>query len=213
LAVGNNGESLVADSSTSTGLAYKTAGVFNGLTTTGDTIYSSSGTTQARLGIGSTGQVLTVSGGVPTWATPASGSTFVGCSLFGTNGSISNATNTTLSWSGENYDTDAFHTGSGSRITIPTGKGGKYLINYGAMWEGTNSAFQNRVMFYKNGAQVKHVQYKYQVDNDVSVNVALVLELVATDYVEIVVWQNYGSNRTLYIDNTYGWFQASFLGA
>lgn len=43
------------------------------LTTTGDTIYASSASTPARLGIGSTGQVLTVSGGVPTWATPASG--------------------------------------------------------------------------------------------------------------------------------------------
>jgi hypothetical protein len=44
------------------------------LTTTGDTIYASGASTPARLGIGSTGQVLTVSGGVPTWATSASGS-------------------------------------------------------------------------------------------------------------------------------------------
>jgi len=43
----------------------------NPLTTTGDMIYSSSGSTQARLGIGSTSQVLTVSGGIPAWATPA----------------------------------------------------------------------------------------------------------------------------------------------
>jgi hypothetical protein len=43
------------------------------LTTTGDTIYASSASTPARLGIGSTGQVLTVSGGVPVWATPAGG--------------------------------------------------------------------------------------------------------------------------------------------
>ena len=50
-----------------------TTGMVNPMTTTGDTIYSSSGTTPARLGIGSTGQVLTVAGGVPTWATPAAG--------------------------------------------------------------------------------------------------------------------------------------------
>jgi len=43
------------------------------LTTTGDTIYASGASTPARLGIGTTGQVLTVSGGVPTWATPAGG--------------------------------------------------------------------------------------------------------------------------------------------
>jgi hypothetical protein len=54
-------------------------GMTNPMTTTGDTIYSSSGSTPARLGIGSTGQVLTVAGGVPTWATAggASGLTLV----------------------------------------------------------------------------------------------------------------------------------------
>lgn len=51
-----------------------TTGMTNPMTTTGDTIYSSSGSTPARLGIGSTGQVLTVAGGVPTWATAVSGS-------------------------------------------------------------------------------------------------------------------------------------------
>lgn len=50
-----------------------TTGMVNPMTTTGDTIYSSSGSTPDRLGIGSTGQVLTVAGGLPSWATPASG--------------------------------------------------------------------------------------------------------------------------------------------
>lgn len=43
-------------------------------TTTGDTIYASAANTPSRLGIGSTGQVLTVSGGIPIWATATSGS-------------------------------------------------------------------------------------------------------------------------------------------
>ena len=50
-----------------------TTGMVNPMTTTGDTIYSSSGSTPARLGIGTTGQVLTVSGGLPSWQTPAGG--------------------------------------------------------------------------------------------------------------------------------------------
>lgn len=41
------------------------------LTTTGDTFYASSANTPARLAIGSTGQVLTVASGIPSWATPA----------------------------------------------------------------------------------------------------------------------------------------------
>jgi hypothetical protein len=43
------------------------------ITTTGDIIYASGANTPARLGIGSSAQVLTVSGGVPAWAAPAGG--------------------------------------------------------------------------------------------------------------------------------------------
>jgi len=50
-----------------------TTGMTNPMTTTGDIIYSSSGSTPDRLGIGSTGNVLTVAGGVPSWAAPAGG--------------------------------------------------------------------------------------------------------------------------------------------
>ena len=51
------------------------SGVINNTltTTTGDLIYASSANTPARLAIGSTGTVLTVAGGVPTWAAASSG--------------------------------------------------------------------------------------------------------------------------------------------
>jgi hypothetical protein len=58
------------------------------LTTTGDIYYASSANTPARLGIGSASQVLTVSGGVPTWAAPAGG---------GANWSLLNSGGTALS--------------------------------------------------------------------------------------------------------------------
>jgi hypothetical protein len=44
------------------------------LTTTGDIYYASAADTPARLGIGSAGNILTVSGGVPAWSAPSSGS-------------------------------------------------------------------------------------------------------------------------------------------
>lgn len=62
-------KTISASSNTLTGVINNTL-----TTTTGDLIYASSANTPARLGIGSTNQVLTVSGGVPTWATPSSGS-------------------------------------------------------------------------------------------------------------------------------------------
>jgi hypothetical protein len=40
-------------------------------TTTGDIIYASAANTPARLGIGSSGQILTVNSGIPSWTTPS----------------------------------------------------------------------------------------------------------------------------------------------
>jgi hypothetical protein len=50
-----------------------TTGMTNPMTTTGDVIYSSSGSTPARLGIGTAGQVLQVNSGAtaPEWALQA----------------------------------------------------------------------------------------------------------------------------------------------
>lgn len=54
-----------------------TTKALNPSTTLGDIEYrSSTANTNTRLGIGTTGQVLTVAGGVPSWATPASDTTF-----------------------------------------------------------------------------------------------------------------------------------------
>jgi hypothetical protein len=52
-----------------------TTGMTNPMTTTGDVIYSSSGSTPARLGIGTAGQVLQVNSGAtaPEWAAPSGG--------------------------------------------------------------------------------------------------------------------------------------------
>jgi hypothetical protein len=52
-----------------------TTKALNPSTTLGDVEYrSSTANTNTRLGIGTTGQVLTVSGGVPAWVTPSAGS-------------------------------------------------------------------------------------------------------------------------------------------
>ena len=67
------------------------------LTTTGDTYYASAAGTPARLGIGSSAQVLTVASGVPSWATPASG----GWTLL-TSGSLS-GTSTVASFTPTGY--------------------------------------------------------------------------------------------------------------
>ena len=121
LGVGSNNQTLLADSAQATGIKWGSSPQ-SLMTTTGDVLYASSANTPARLGIGTTGQVLTVSGGVPAWATPG-GAALVGCSITATGTqSISSSTWTALTYNSESFDTDGFHdnTTNNTRITIPT---------------------------------------------------------------------------------------------
>ena len=120
-------------------------------TTTGDIIYASGANTPARLGIGTTGQVLTVSGGVPAWTTPASGSmTLLSTTTLG-------ATTTTVSSISQSYkhlyieilgiDTSNFN---------PT-------INYqtnstGIAWNVTQAAAATGVNYYNTSGTVGNAQ-------------------------------------------------------
>jgi hypothetical protein len=76
-----------------------TTGMTNPMTTTADIIYSSSGSTPARLGIGTAGQVLSVNSGAtaPEWATAAAGG---GLTLLDTITFNNTVTNYTVSLSG-----------------------------------------------------------------------------------------------------------------
>ena len=93
-----------------------TTGMTNPMTTTGDMVYSSSGSTPARLGIGTTGQVVTVAGGIPSWATPTSG----GMTIIST-GTLSGSSVTFSSIPGTYYNLQlsiaGFNAG-GSRLLI-----------------------------------------------------------------------------------------------
>jgi hypothetical protein len=75
-----------------------TTKALNPSTTLGDIEYrSSSANTNTRLGIGSTGQVLTVAGGVPSWATP--GGAAQSWTLLNS-GNTATTSGTAITWSG-----------------------------------------------------------------------------------------------------------------
>jgi hypothetical protein len=59
------------------------------VTTNGDLIYGTGSATVSRIGVGSTGQVLTVAAGVPAWAAPTSGLVFISRSSFSAVSSVS----------------------------------------------------------------------------------------------------------------------------
>jgi hypothetical protein len=198
---GTTGQVLKKNSNTDMDFiwAADSAGMTNPLTTTGDTIYSSSGTTPARLGIGSTGQVLTVASGIPSWATPA-GAAFVGC-LAQISGSqtISNNTQTKKTFTGADvYDTDAFHDPSSNdtRITIPAGLGGYYLI-YGAVTWDNNTSGRRYITFTKNNADLNFTANAFSTATNTiypTSMVSVVVNLSAGDYIELEIWQSTGGN-------------------
>ena len=194
-----------------------TTGMTNPMTTTGDTIYSSSGSTPARLGIGSTGQVLTVAGGVPSWATPAGGATFVGVSLYVTSSTtISNNTFTTLTFASEEFDTDGFHDNSTNtdRITIPSGKAGKYLITAKIDIDpATASSRRDLYIIQKNSGGGAVADKWMRTASVTGTNIACLQSTVFNasvgDYFYLDVYQNSGGNMTLETKM----FQATYLGA
>lgn len=127
-------------------------------TTTGDIIYASSANTPARLGIGSTNQILTVSGGVPIWAAPAGGGKVlqVVYANSSTNTSVASTTYTDTSLSGSITPSSA-----SSKVLIAisqqtalsrsanTGQGGNIQLLRGStvIWTGADTD----QLFIRNG--------------------------------------------------------------
>jgi hypothetical protein len=192
-----------------------TTKALNPSTTLGDIEYrSSTANTNTRLGIGSTGQVLTVAGGVPSWATLTSGPTFVGAGVKkSATQSISNNTFTAITFTSEDFDTDAFHDNStnNTRLTIPTGKGGYYLIS-GLVGFDNNTSGARGVTLQKNGVDVN---YLYLQAPNVSgqpllAPISYVAAAAAGDYFELFAYQ--ASGGALNIKTETNW-QIQYLGA
>jgi hypothetical protein len=182
----------------------------------GDLIVGTGADTFARLAVGTNGHTLVADSSVsPTglkWAAPAAAS-FVGVSAFDSNGAgqnISNTTYTALTYDSENFDTDGFHSTSSntSRLTIPSGKGGKYEINAYVNWD-NNATNRRLVVLFKNGT------YNKQLANETSSGYlgqtgTYLIDLAAADYIEIFVYQDSGGTRNC---DEAKYFQATYLGA
>jgi hypothetical protein len=191
-----------------------TTGMTNPMTTTGDTIYSSSGSTPARLGIGSTGQVLTVAGGIPSWATPAGGSTFVGVKAQkNATQSIANNTDTVITFAGtDTFDTNGYHDPAvnNTRFTIPSGKGGYYLVT--GNWGFASNATGNRECYFNlngsfgfNGGGISAQPTSATVGT-----YSAIVNLSVGDYIEMYVNQTSGGALNA---NTSCLVSMQFLGA
>ena len=183
-------------------------------TTTGDLIYASSANTPARLGIGSSGQVLSVSGGVPAWATPAP--TFSGCGLTQSSAqSISNTTQTDLTFDTESFDTDAYHSTSSNtaRITIPSGKGGYFLVTARVSYA-SNSTGTRGLWLRKNGTEVATCFTQPVATSDITtVQINQIMALAVGDYITMNAYQGSGGALNTAVDQGKTYFAIQYLGA
>jgi hypothetical protein len=169
----------------------------------GDLVVGSGTNDAAVLAVGTNDYVLTAASGETTglkWAAPASGSTFAGCLVHNDDSAqtgIANATWTSMTFSAEWLDTDGYHSTSTntSRITIPSGKAGKYWIFGG----GFNTNQTSGVLIanvWKNGARLIS-----GTDLGLSIitftggshpQMFFVCDLAVNDYIEMKVYQNGG---------------------
>ena len=102
--------------------------------------------------------------------------------------SISNDTVTAVTFNAEEFDTDAYHStvSNTSRMTIPSGKGGKYHVLGGTRCAGSTLW---TVAIGVNGTRIRS-QTAFPTASDVQTSAYV--SVVAGDYIELLVHQNSG---------------------
>ena len=192
------------------------------ITAKGDLIVGTGNATFDNLPAGTNGHVLTADSTVSPsglkWAAPASGTTFAGAQATNNGGTFSYTSSvaTALPFPTENFDTNSFHDTSTNttRLTIPTGGGGKYLFTGTGIFIGTVPSYA-WIMVYKNGAVISDgIAYGGRIgaiigNANAPVGGSVVLSAVAGDYFELFIQ----SDQSTGTKNIYGSFSCSFLGA
>lgn len=189
------------------------------LTTKGDLFTFS--TIPTRVGVGANDTVLTADSAEATglkWAAPA-GAGFVGVSLFkSANQSIVSGAGAVVTFDSELFDTDGFHstvTNTG-RITIPAGKGGKYLLTGKGIWNASGTG-QRISSIRKNSTSINICRYvinNQSAGADATVIVQTIVNLIATDFVTFECFQDGSGSLDLQgFDERDTTFSAIFLGA
>ena len=128
---------------------------------------------------------------------------------------LSNAVSTKVVFDTEIYDTDNAYDNTTGRFTVPSGKGGKYMVSssiWGLQDGGEGKLYLTTLYAYKNGSELMRSHSDFNTTADDSSNnhaqsLNVVLDLSAGDYVELYtrVGAHSGTPK-LYVSNISNWF-------
>jgi hypothetical protein len=187
----------------------------------GDLVPGTGADTFSRLAVGANGTVLTADSAEATglkWATPsASTPPFVGVKVFQTaDQSMSNATFTAITFNSETFDTDGFHSTSvnTSRLTVPSGKAGYYLVSAQLAYNGNPTGQrQAEVTVNASGGFAKFIQLNAGSSYVPQPKGVTILNLAVGDYVELNGYQDSGGALTNYSGVGQTFLAMQYLGA
>jgi hypothetical protein len=130
---------------------------------------------------------------------------------------MSNETFTVINWDAESFDTNTFHDNStnNSRITIPSGKAGKYLFTCILSLQ-SNTVGTREINLRKNGATI--AIFKVRANNasgfpENYVGITSLEDASVSDYFEIRAWQNSTEVQGIGTGSAESIFSAMYLGA
>lgn len=179
----------------------------------GDLIGASANDTPAITSVGTNGDVLVADSATATglkWGNAISKGLVLSNTAVQ---AVSNVTDTTLSWDEEFWDTNGFHstTVNPSRVTIPTGLGGKYLVN-GCLTYSASAVGVRYVSVRVNGGSSFYFATGTNAGAtfDAQASFSFVLQLTAGDYFEMSTFQNSGGSLNV---TTLSRVYVSYLGA
>ena len=164
-----------------------------------DTIDTRSGTSNMTIGSSNTSQITLKSGATLTNFpnnTPAFFAKLSG------NQTIAHNTQTVVAFNTEVYDTNSAFDTSAYKFTVPSGEAGKYIFTatagYSNASQGVGARYQ--LMFNKNGSTEDFAGDWAQASDasaDPTFNFTTQMNLSVNDYVQVTVYHNTGSDRTL----------------
>lgn len=120
--------------------------------------------------------------------------------------SIGNATETSVTCNSERFDNAAMHSTSSntSRITIPTGGGGKYVFGCGSAWALSSAGNYRQSLLRLNATTYMGIlTLAPSASHGSPGSFTTVYSVAATDYAEMRVNQDSGGNLNLTVNADY----------